>query len=113
MPAFLVGGAALSAVASFLQNVMRSGTGRVLLLGLVLLITVGAFWCILTAAAVTRRRTRLVLDAPLQELWTAVGSAGRRPRDASRAFVVGATLLLVLGWVIAPIVAAAAYRYLT
>lgn len=97
--------------ASILQNALRSGVGRVLLLVLVLLLTVGAFWCILTAAAVTRRRTRLVLDRPLQGLWDAVGGAGEPPKDASRRFVGVATLLLVTGWVIAPIAAAALYRF--
>lgn len=111
IPAFLAGGAALSGTASILQNVLRSGVGRALLLILVLLLTVGAFWCILTAAAVTRRRTRLVLDRPLQDLWDAVGGAGEPPKDASRRFVAVATLLLVLGWVIAPIAAAALYRF--
>lgn len=111
VPAFLVGGAALSGAASVLQNALRSGPGRLVLLFLVLLLTVGAFWCIITAAAITRRRTRLVLDEPLRALWDAVGSAGRPPKDSSRTFVAVAGLLLVVGWVIAPIVAAAFSRF--
>jgi hypothetical protein len=40
-----------------------------------------------------------------------VGSAGRPPKDSSRTFVAVAGLLLVVGWVIAPIVAAAFSRF--
>lgn len=110
IPAFLLGGAAISTIASFLQRLLHSDLGRFALLAAVLLVTVGAFWCIVMAAAVTRRRTHLVLDLPLQSLWTAIGSAGRPPREPSRVFVVVATLLLVLGWVIAPVVATILFR---
>ena len=109
IPAFLLGGAVISTVASFLQRLLHDGLGRLLLLAAVLLVTVGAFWCILMAAAVTRRRTHLVLDLPLQDLWAAIGSAGRPPREPSRAFVAGAAVLLVLGWVIAPVIVTVVY----
>lgn len=112
IPAFLIGGALLSAVTSALQDLLHSGTGRLALLGAVLLLTIAAFWCILAAAAVTRRRTRLVLDEPLATLWTAIGAAGVPPRDPSRAFVAVATILLVLGWIIAPLVAALVSQFL-
>lgn len=103
IPAFLVGGAAMSALVSVLNDLLHSGIGRYVLLSAVLLITVGAFWCLITAAAVTRRRTRLILDQPLTILWQAIGGAGKPPREPSRVFVIVATLLLLIGWVLAPL----------
>lgn len=110
IPGFLLGGAVISTIAAFLNRLLHSDTGRVALLAGVLLITIGAFWCIVMAAAVIRRRTHLVLDLPVQALWAAIGSAGRPPREPSRAFVVAATALLVLGWIIAPLLAAVLFR---
>jgi hypothetical protein len=59
---------------------------------------------------ITRRRTHLVMDVPIKDLWAAIGSAGRTPREPSRIFVLVATLLVVLGWVIAPLVATILFR---
>ena len=109
IPAFLVGGAVLSTVASILQNLLHSNIGRFALLAAILLVTVWVFTCLLTAAAVTRRRTRLVLDQPMTLLWKSIGSAGRPPREPSRAFVAVATLLLLVGWIVAPLAAAVIY----
>lgn len=106
IPAFLVGGAALSGVTSFLQRTLTDSVGRVLI-GLALaLVALAAFWCVLTAAAVARRRTRIALDAPLRAVWETIGAAGDPPKDHSRLFVIGATVLLALAWAIIPVVAA-------
>ena len=110
IPAFLLGGAVLSAVASTLQHLLHSDIGRIALLAFVLLLTIGLFWCIVTAAAATRRRTRLVLDQPLRQLWDTIGAAGRPPRDPSRGFVAIGTILLLVGWVITPVLAAVLYQ---
>jgi hypothetical protein len=103
LPAFLVGGAAFSVVSSTLQEV----TGSRLVLAVVGLVTaalaVAAFWCVLTAAAIARRRTRIALDAPLRALYETLGAAGDPPRDRSRAFVVYAVILLALAWVVVPV----------
>lgn len=80
-----------------------------MLLLCVLLLTIGAFWCILMTAAVTRRRTHLILDLPLKDLWAAIGSAGRPPREPSRIFVLVATVLLIVGWIIAPLIVTIIY----
>lgn len=112
VPAFLLGGAALSAFASFVTDLARTGSGRLAMLVVILLVTVGAFWCILMAAAVSRRRTRLVLDQSLRTLWASLGAAGEPPHDPSRVFVAVASGLLVVGWVIAPLLAAVLGRYL-
>lgn len=106
IPAFLVGGAALSAVASFLADLLHTGQGRIAVLAVTLVLTVGVFWCVLMAAAVTRRRTRLAIDQPLRTLWDTLGGAGRPPRDPTRLFVAGATTFLILGWVLAPLLTA-------
>ena len=55
-------------------------------------LALGAFWCVLTAAAIARRRTRIALDAPLRALYETIGAAGDPPRDRSRGFVVYAVL---------------------
>lgn len=82
IPAFLVGGAALSALASILDSLLHDAFGRYVLFAAILLLT--AFWCLITAAAITRRRTSLILDQSLKILWQAVGGAGRPPREPSR-----------------------------
>jgi hypothetical protein len=112
LPAFLVGGAALSAVSSTARDV----TGNHLVLVIVGVVTVAlavaAFWCVTTAAGIARRRTRIALDAPLRALYETVGAAGDPPRDRSRAFVVYAVILLALAWVVVPIGLTLAFKFL-
>ena len=103
VPAFLAGGAALSAATSWVWELLQNRPGRLAMLALILIVAMAAFWCILMAASVTRRRTRLILDRAVTDLWECIGGAGEPPHDPSRAFVVGATILLVIGWVLAPI----------
>jgi hypothetical protein len=110
LPAFLVGGAALSVVSSSIQEVIRSRIVLLVVAGVTALLAIGAFWCVLTAAAIARRRTRIALDAPLRALYATIGSAGDPPRDRSRDFVVYAVLLLVLGWVVVPAALALAFN---
>lgn len=103
LPAFLVGGAALSAASSTIQEVSGSPLVLVLVAGVTAALAAAAFWCILTAAAIARRRTRIALDAPLRALYATLGAAGDPPRDRSRSFVVYALLLLALAWVVVPV----------
>lgn len=103
LPAFLIGGATFSLLSSAVQEVTRS---RLVLAGVAAVTAVlalGAFWCVLTAAAIARRRTRIALDAPLRALYETIGAAGDPPRDRSRAFVVYAVLLLAVGWFVVPV----------
>jgi len=109
LPAFLLGSALLSAVASLLQNMLYNDVGRFALLAGVLIITLFTFSCLLTAASITRRRTRLVLDQPVGMLWRAIGAAGRPPQELSRVFVAVATLLLLIGWIVVPLAVAVIY----
>ena len=114
LPTFLVGGAALSAVASLFQQVLVAAAhNRVLLLvvaGVFVALALGGFWCILRAAAIARRRVRIALDQPLHALWETIGAAGHPPRDQSRQFAIYAVGLLVLAWIVVPVAITFAVR---
>jgi hypothetical protein len=108
LPAFLVGGAALSAVSSGAQEITRSTLVLLVFAAVTAAFAIAAFWCVITAAAIARRRTRIALDAPLRALYATLGAAGDPPRDRSRDFVVYAVLLLALAWVVVPLALALA-----
>jgi hypothetical protein len=114
VPTFLLGGAALSGVASLLQGVLVAASrNRFLLLtvaGVFVALALGGFWCILKAAAIARRRTRITLDQPLRALWETIGAAGHPPKDQSRQFAIYAVILLVLAWVVVPVAITFAIR---
>ncbi len=110
LPAFLVGGAALSLVSSSVQEVTRSRLVLVVVAGVTAALAIAAFWCVITAAAVARRRTRIALDAPLRALYETLGAAGDPPRDKSRAFVGYAAFLLALAWIVVPIALTLAFH---
>jgi hypothetical protein len=107
VPTFLVGGAAVSALGSAFQGVLVSATrSRIVLLIVAALfagLALAAFWCILKAAGIARRRTRIALDQPLRALWETIGSAGHPPRDQSRQFATYAVIALALAWIVVPI----------
>jgi hypothetical protein len=110
LPAFLVGGAALSAVSSTARDVTGSRLVLVLVAALTVALAIAAFWCVITAAAIARRRTRIALDAPLRALYETLGAAGDPPRDRSRSFVVYAVLLLALAWIVVPVALGLAFH---
>jgi hypothetical protein len=114
IPAFLVGGAALSGVGSLIQRLFAAAAhNRILLLvvaGAFAAIAFGGFWCILQAAAIARRRTRIALDQPLQALWETIGAAGHPPHDQSRQFATYAVILLVVAWIVVPVAITFAIR---
>jgi hypothetical protein len=107
VPTFLLGGAALSGIASVVQGVMvKAVHNRLLLLvvaGLFTALALGGFWCILKAAAIARRRTRIALDQPLRALWETIGAAGHPPKDQSRQFAVYAVVLLLVAFIVVPV----------
>jgi hypothetical protein len=104
IPAFLLGGAVLSTITSYLQRA-TSDRGTLLLLGgLAVVVCLAGFWCILAAAGIARRRARIALDQPLHALWETIGADGNPPRDNSRHFARSAALLLLLGWIVVPLV---------
>jgi hypothetical protein len=108
LPAFVAGGAALSVASSTLQEVTRSRLVLLVVAVVTAALAIAAFWCVITAAAIARRRTRIALDAPLRALYETLGAAGDPPRDRSRDFVVSAVLLLALAWVVVPLALAIA-----
>jgi len=114
LPTFLLGGAALSGLASLFQQVLVAAAhNRVLLLvvaGVFVALALGGFWCILRAAAIARRRVRIALDQPLRALWETIGAAGHPPRDQSRQFAVYAVVLLVVAWIVVPVAITFAIR---
>jgi hypothetical protein len=110
LPAFLVGGAALSAVSSTVQEATSSRLVLVVVALVTAVLALAAFWCVLSAAAIARRRTRIALDAPLRALYETIGAAGEPPRDKSRAFVVYAVLLLAVGWFVVPVALTVAFN---
>ena len=114
VPTFLLGGAALSGVGSLIQRVLATAAhNRILLLivaGTFAALALGGFWCILQAAAIARRRTRIALDQPLRALWETIGAAGHPPRDQSRQFATYAVILLVVAWIVVPVAITFAIR---
>lgn len=108
LPAFLVGGALLSTVASTAQNaietVFHTTHGEVVLAGVALAILGSISWVALFAAGVARRRIRMTTDVPVGELWLALGNCGRPPRDRSLGFAIYAIAISVVAWVAVPLV---------
>jgi hypothetical protein len=107
VPTFLLGGAVVSAVGSAFQGLFVSAAHNkiVLLIAAAVFfgLALGAFWCILQAAGIARRRTRIALDQPLRALWETIGAAGHPPRDQSRQFATYAVIALALAWIVVPI----------
>ena len=107
LPTFLLGGAALTSVASGLQSLARTAMDSTLgisILGFIAVFVLGALsWVALYSAGVARRRIRLSTDQPMKALWETIGAAGKPPRDESYNFAVYAIILLVLAWIIVPL----------
>jgi len=112
LPAFIGVGAAVSATLSWVQKGLADELGRLLVLGAFAVIGLAGFWCVVHAAGVARRRTRLSLDAPMQALWEVMGDAGALPTDKSRTFAVVATGVLIAVWVIVPVMVGLVVRNL-
>lgn len=107
LPTFLLGGAALTSIASGLQSLARTAmdsTLGVAILGFIAVFVLGALsWVALYSAGVARRRIRLSTDQPMRALWETIGAAGKPPRDESYNFAVYAIILLVLAWIVVPL----------
>ena len=108
LPAFLIGGAAISGTLSVVRSSFNADWSRYLFSAAFLVLGLVAFWCILKAAGIARRRTRIALDESVRALFEVIGSAGAPPRDHSKLFATIATGLLVAVWVVVPAVVASA-----
>jgi len=107
LPTFLLGGAALTSVASGLQSLARTAMDSTLgvsILGFITVFVLGALsWVALFSAGVARRRIRLSTDQPMKALWETIGAAGKPPRDESYNFAAYAIIPLVLAWIVVPL----------
>lgn len=107
VPAFVLGGAAISAVTAGLEGLILSAfnskvVGSVFAATLSLML-LGLSWCALRAAGVARRRIRMSTDRAMAELWTTIGSCGRPPRDQSFVFAIVAIVLSAVSALAAPV----------
>jgi hypothetical protein len=108
LPTFLVGGAAVSSLATVAQRAVSSAVGssagRIALVVASLVLLAAASWVILRGSAVARRRIRLTMDAPLRALWETIGRCGEPPKDQSRVFALVGIALTAVGWLAIPLV---------
>jgi len=106
VPTFLVGGAAVSSLASGLTALFDLVFHNVV--AFVATITVLGFlflslaWSALFSASVARRRIRLSTQQPLKALWETIGACGDPPEDTSYNFAVYAIVLLVAAGLLVP-----------
>ena len=113
LPSFVIGAVLIPVFATgwrVTQGVAFRNVWVAALTGLVtVLVVVGGSWVILRGAAMASRRIRLSTRRPLEDLWLAVGSCGRPPKDHSRRFAVIAITLTVGAWVVLPVAVALAF----
>jgi hypothetical protein len=102
LPAFLVGGAAISGSLSIIGDSLTSDVGRFCFAAGFLIVGLGVFWCVLKAAGIARSRGHIAIDASFQALWEVIGDAGSPPKDQARMFAVVATILLLAIWIVVP-----------
>ncbi len=106
LPAFVLGGAAVSTVVTGLSSTLQVVTESDLLLGLASLLVLTLFlaiaWAILRSAAITRRRIRLTTEKPLQTLYRVVGAVGDPPKDQAKMFALMAMIVMAIIWLVVP-----------
>lgn len=102
LPAFLVGGAAISGTASFIGRSLTTDLGRFGFAAGFLIVGLGLFWCVLKAAGIARSRARIAIDGSFKALYEVIGDAGEPPKDQARMFAVIASLLLLAIWIVVP-----------
>jgi hypothetical protein len=107
VPAFLVGGAAVSSISTGLRGgasaAAGSRAGVAVAVGATFLLLAAVSWVVLQGAAIARRRIKLSLDHPLAALWETIGWCGSPPKDTSRTLAVAAIALTFAGWLVIPL----------
>jgi hypothetical protein len=107
IPTFVLGGAAVSFVASIMRVVsdaaLGSRTAAILAIATAFGVLGAASWMILRGAAVAHHRIRISVEEPLKALWETIGRCGRPPEDDAQQFAVYAIILTVVGWLLIPI----------
>lgn len=109
-PVLIVGGLALPVLAS-LSNQLGAidFTNRRIMLGglfALFLLAIGLSSAMVRGAAVARRRSRMIMQDSLEDLWAAMGNAGNPPEDDSVQFASIAVLVTALLWFVVPAAAA-------
>jgi hypothetical protein len=111
VPGFLLGGAALSGLLSWVADTAGSAIDddgdRIVIGVLIGVVMLSLSWVALYAASIARRRIRLTTDQPVAALWDTIGAAGTPPRDHSYHFALIAIVLLVLAALAIPIIISA------
>jgi hypothetical protein len=107
LPTFLLTGAVLSSLLSWLQSAFglfsSSSLATIIASAAVFLVAAFASWVIIRGAAIAHRRVGLTIDEPLEALYETIGRAGRPPQDAAGAFAIISIVLTVLALLIVPI----------
>jgi hypothetical protein len=107
IPAFLIGGAAVSSVTQGVRRAAGAAAGSRVGVAVAMAVTfvllAVASWLALQAAAVARRRIKLSLDQPLAALWETIGWCGSPPKDSSRRLAAIAVALTFAGWLLIPV----------
>lgn len=103
LPAFIGIGAVISFIVSTVQQGMADEIGRVAVLIVFAALGMPGFYCIVRAAAVARRRTKISLEQPLLALWEVIGNAGGPPGDPAKKFAAVASIILFAVWLIIPV----------
>ena len=106
IPAFLLGGAAVSTSVGLLRALFDWALASRLAVVITSLVLVGIIlftaWAILKGAAVARRRIRLTTERPLAALWQTIGRCGKPPEDQARQFAVVALAVMLVGALVIP-----------
>ena len=104
VPTFLLGGAFLSGILSFLGGAAQSAqSGKLALIiatVVLTLVTLGVSYVVLVGSAVARKRIKLTLDRPTRALWETIGACGQPPKDDAKQFALIAIILSGLGLLI-------------
>lgn len=106
VPAFLVGGAAISGLGTAVRAAVDLAFGNraaaIVGVTLVTVLFAAVAWVILRGAAVARRRIKLTVERPAEALWETIGRAGDPPQDQARAFALYGIVLTAVSWLVVP-----------
>lgn len=107
IPTFLLTGAVLSSMLSWLQQASglftSSSVATIIATVAVVLVAALASWVIVRGAATAHRRIALTTDGPVEALYETIGRCGRPPQDAAGAFAIISIILTLLALLIVPI----------
>jgi hypothetical protein len=107
LPTFLLTGAVLSTILSWIQNVFgvfgTDSTTTIIATACLFLVAFLAAIIIVRGAAVAHRRIELTVSEPLAALYETIGRAGDPPNDQAGAFAVIAIVLTIVALLVVPI----------